>query len=78
MFGEAVVISCSKEGIKFSSAGDIGLANIKLLQTNNIDDEDNAITIDMQEPTSLTFATRYLVMFTKATSLTKRVTLSMR
>ena len=78
MFGDAVVISCSKEGIKFSSAGDIGVANIKLLQTNNIDDEDNAITIDMQEPTSLTFATRYLAMFTKATSLTKRVTLSMR
>ena len=31
-FGESVVISCTKEGVKFSSAGDIGVGNIKLAQ----------------------------------------------
>ena len=36
-FGESVVISCTKEGVKFSAAGDIGVGNIKLAQTANVD-----------------------------------------
>ena len=36
-FGESVVISCTKEGVKFSAAGDIGIGNIKLAQTANVD-----------------------------------------
>ena len=36
-FGESVVISCTKEGVKFSAAGDIGTGNIKLAQTANVD-----------------------------------------
>ncbi|XP_067001349.1 proliferating cell nuclear antigen [Anabrus simplex] len=76
-FGESVVISCSKEGVKFSSAGDIGSANIKLAQTANVDKEEEAVTIEMQEPVSLTFACRYLNSFTKATSLSPVVQLSM-
>merc|ERR1740129_1386152 len=38
-FGESVVISCTKEGVKFSAAGDIGVGNIKLAQTANVDKE---------------------------------------
>merc|ERR1712117_348134 len=38
-FGESVVISCTKEGVKFSAAGDIGTGNIKLAQTANVDKE---------------------------------------
>lgn len=29
-FGDSVVISCSKEGVKFSAAGDIGAGNYSL------------------------------------------------
>ena len=133
-FGESVVISCTKEGVKFSSAGDIGVGeynfhflysfcfsnepsihthmltvttlgkkeydifiqkyffinnyidiktnifisgNIKLAQTANVDKEEEAVTIDMQEPVTLTFACRYLNMFTKASCLAPQVTLSM-
>ncbi|PSN38108.1 Proliferating cell nuclear antigen [Blattella germanica] len=76
-FGESVVISCTKEGVKFSSAGDIGSANVKLAQTTNVDKEELAVTIEMQEPVTLTFASRYLNSFTKATSLSTAVQLSM-
>ena len=29
-FGESITIACTKEGVKFSSAGDIGTANVKV------------------------------------------------
>merc|ERR1711874_699507 len=76
-FGESVVISCTKEGIKFSAAGDIGVGNIKLAQTANVDKEEEAVTVEMQEPVTLTFACRYLNMFTKASCLSSQVSLSM-
>ena len=57
-FGESVVISCTKEGVKFSAAGDIGTGNIKLAQTANVDKEEEAVSIEMQEPVSLAFACR--------------------
>jgi len=76
-FGESVVISCTKEGVKFSAAGDIGTGNIKLAQTANVDKEEEAVIIEMQEPVTLTFACRYLNMFTKASCLANQVSLSM-
>ncbi|KAL5287777.1 PCNA family protein [Megaselia abdita] len=76
-FGESVVICCTKEGVKFSASGDVGSANIKLAQTNSVDKEEEAVTIEMQEPVALTFACRYLNQFTKATPLSGQVQLSM-
>lgn len=76
-FGESMVISCTKEGVKFSATGDIGTGNIKLAQSAKVDKEEEAVVIEMQEPVSLTFACRYLNSFTKATSLSKTVQLSM-
>jgi len=76
-FGDSVVISCTKEGIMFSVKGDLGSGNIKLAQTARDDKEEEAVTIEMQEPVTLTFAFRYLNMFTKATSLSSQVILSM-
>merc|ERR1712018_284415 len=76
-FGESVVITCTKEGVKFSAAGDIGTGNIKLAQTANVDKEEEAVIIEMQEPVTLTFACRYLNMFTKASCLASQVSLSM-
>ena len=48
-------------------------ANIKLAQTANVDKEEEAVTIEMQEPVTLTFACRYLNSFTKATPLSPQV-----
>ncbi|XP_030388507.1 proliferating cell nuclear antigen [Scaptodrosophila lebanonensis] len=76
-FSESVVICCTKEGVKFSASGDVGTANIKLAQTGNVDKEEEAVIIEMQEPVTLTFACRYLNAFTKATPLSTQVQLSM-
>jgi len=76
-FGDSIVIGCTKEGVKFSAAGDIGSGNIKLAQTATIDKEEDAVVIDMQENVTLTFACRYLNSFTKATPLSPVVQLSM-
>ncbi|TKC45510.1 hypothetical protein EI555_019745 [Monodon monoceros] len=75
--GDAVVISCAKDGVKFSASGELGNGNIKLSQTRNVDKEEEAVTIEMNEPVQLTFALRYLNFFTKATPLSPTVTLSM-
>ena len=53
------------------------LGNIKLAQTANVDKEEEAVIIEMQEACTLTFALQYLNFFTKATPLSGRVTLSM-
>ncbi|CAL8109651.1 unnamed protein product [Orchesella dallaii] len=75
-FGESIAIACTKQGVKFSSTGDIGTGNIKLAQNSSADSDDN-IVIDLQEPVTLTFASRYLNSFAKAAGLSEKVTLSM-
>ena len=42
--------------MKFSASGDIGTGNIKLAQSVNVDKEEEAVIIEMQEPVTLTFA----------------------
>jgi len=75
-FGESIAISCSKQGVKFSSTGDIGTGNVKLAQGSSADSDENII-IELQEPVTLTFASRYLSSFAKAAGLSEKVTLSM-
>merc|ERR1711974_125598 len=76
-FGDSVIISCTEKAAKFSSAGDIGTGNIKLLPTSNQDKKEEAVVIAVEEPVALTFAVRYLNMFTKAATLASQVSLSM-
>jgi len=76
-FGDSVIISCTEKSVKFSSAGDIGTGNIKLLPTSNQDKKEEAVVIAVEEPVTLTFAVRYLNMFTKAATLASQVSLSM-
>lgn len=75
--GDSVIICCTKEGVKFSATGDLGTGNIKLAQTANVDKEEEAVIIEMQEAVTLTFALRYLNFFAKATPLSPQVSLSM-
>ncbi|XP_070621973.1 proliferating cell nuclear antigen [Erythrolamprus reginae] len=75
--GDAVVICCTKDGVKFSATGELGSGNVKLSQTSDVDKEDEAVSIEMNEPVQLTFALRYLNFFTKATPLSPTVILSM-
>jgi len=77
VMGDSCTISVSKDGIKFSSSGDLGTGNITLKHNTTVDKDDDAVLIDMQEPVELNFALRYLNNFTKATSLGPTVSLSM-
>lgn len=43
--GDAVMISCAKDGVKFSASGELGTGNVKLSQTSNVDKEDEAVRI---------------------------------
>lgn len=70
-------IAVTKEGIRFSSSGDLGTGNIMLKNNTAVDKDDDAVVIDMQEPVDLNFALRYLTLFTKATPLGPTVTLSL-
>ena len=71
-----VSISVSKDGVKFSTTGDIGAANITCRQNTSVDKDEQTI-IELQEPVTLTFALRYLNSFTKATPLSGMVQLQM-
>ncbi|XP_027110870.1 proliferating cell nuclear antigen [Coffea arabica] len=75
--GDTVVISVTKEGVRFSARGDIGAANIVCRQNATVDKPEDATIIEMQEPVTLTFALRYMNSFTKATPLAEQVTISM-
>jgi len=77
VLGDTCVISCTKEGVRFSVSGDLGTGNVLLRANSTTDKEEDQIVIDMEEPVELTFALRYLNFFTKATSLGPSVILSM-
>lgn len=74
----SVIISAGKDGVKFSVSGDMGSGNINIKPTSAADaKEDEQTVINLDEPVTLTFALRYLNLFTKATSLSASVTLSL-
>jgi proliferating cell nuclear antigen len=78
--GDTVTISATKEGVKFSVTGDIGSGDMTLRQDDaETSDEDSSesVMIELEEPVQQTFALRYLNQFTKATGLSKMVTLSL-
>jgi proliferating cell nuclear antigen len=77
VLGDTCKISVTKEGICFSGEGDLGTGKIMLKHNSTVDKDEDSVVIDMQEPVELTFALRYLTLFTKATALGPTVVLSM-
>merc|ERR1712228_918673 len=67
-FGETMQISASKEGIKFSVAGDVGSGNV-MLKPREAEKPEDKVTLTVPEPVIATFALRYLVNFSKAAPL---------
>eukprot|EP00727_Mastigamoeba_balamuthi_P004408 m51a1_g13966 Proliferating cell nuclear antigen (260) ;mRNA; f:971626-972815 len=74
--GDTISIAVVKSEVKFSVAGDMGKGNVSLSQGKDSDKE-GGVTLKVQEPVSLTFALRFLIMFSKASSLCDNVVLSM-
>ena len=77
VLGDTCTITVTKEGIRFSSNGDLGKGTIMLKHHTTVEKQEEAVVIDMQEPVTLNFALRYLTLFTKGTSLGPTVTISM-
>mmetsp|Transcript_41223 Transcript_41223/g.105424 ORF Transcript_41223/g.105424 Transcript_41223/m.105424 type:complete len:263 (+) Transcript_41223:212-1000(+) len=75
--GDTVNIAVTKDGVRFSTQGDIGNANISCRQNTSVDKPEEAVVVELQEAVTLTFALRYLNSFAKATPLSSTVTLSM-
>ncbi|EIE19859.1 proliferating cell nuclear antigen [Coccomyxa subellipsoidea C-169] len=75
--GDTVLIAVTKDGVRFSTTGDIGSANVTVRSHSNVDKPEEQVVIDMQEPVALTFALRYLNSFAKATPLSNQVMISM-
>lgn len=70
---ETIKIETNKENIKFSISGDIGTGNAVLNQKEGEDE----VLLEVEEPVALSFAARYLNLFSKAGSLSSQVTLNM-
>ncbi|KAA0196244.1 Proliferating cell nuclear antigen [Fasciolopsis buskii] len=75
--GDSVVISVAKDGVNFSSTGDLGTGNIKLMQSANADKPEEAVSIEMNEAVCMTYSLHYFNIFTKATPLSSQVVLSL-
>merc|ERR1712014_466814 len=75
-FGETMQMSASKEGIKFSVAGDVGSGNV-LLKPREAEKPDDKVALIVHEPVTATFALRYLVNFAKAAPLSGTVELGL-
>jgi proliferating cell nuclear antigen len=75
-FGDSMVISCTKDGMKFTTAGDIGTGNVTV-KPRDADKEADKVVIDCREPISAGFAIRYLNFFTKATPLCDTVAIQL-
>jgi proliferating cell nuclear antigen len=70
-----VSIEASKDGVKFTCAGDIGNGAVTLRSHTNVDKPELNVDIELTEPVSLTFSLKYLVNFCKAAGLSKSVKL---
>merc|ERR1712125_67808 len=75
-FGETMQIKASKEGVTFSVQGDIGAGNV-MLKPRESEKPDEMVALTVLEPTTATFALRYLANFAKAAPLCGSVELSL-
>lgn len=73
---ESIRIDVNKESIKFSITGDIGSGSTTISQQDT-GSESDSIILDVEEPVSQSFASRYLSLFSKAGVLSSQVSLNM-
>jgi len=77
-FGDTLTIHVTKDEISFAVAGDMGNGTMSIRNSTATDEEQpEATVIDSKDEISQAFALRYLQHFTKATPLSKVVTLRM-
>ncbi|NXD32692.1 PCNA protein, partial [Spelaeornis formosus] len=77
--GESVKIEASKEGVRFSSEGEVGNGSVLLKQTAGRDgaSDEPGVSIILEKQVSLTFSLKYLSNFAKSAPLATEVSLNM-
>jgi len=75
--GDTVLISVTNQAVNFSTIGDVGSANVTLKQKLACKN-DEEVLINTKEPIHTGYALRLFLSFTKATTLSPYVTLSIR
>jgi proliferating cell nuclear antigen len=77
--GDTCNISCNKKGVTFSVNGEDISGSIKVLPGSKAEDkkDDEETTISLTDPISLTFALKYLGIFSKSSTLSNKVTISL-
>ena len=73
---ETVTITTSEQFVQFDVEGEVGKGSVKINTSTGEKDEDGEVSRDKQL-VNLSFALRYLNMFTKASSLSNEVKLQM-
>ncbi|XP_024318527.1 proliferating cell nuclear antigen isoform X2 [Brachypodium distachyon] len=78
-FGErdTVVISVDKEHVRFFTGGETGSSSIVCRQTQTVDKPKEPIVMEVKEEVSLTFQLRHMNSFSKASTLSDQVTISL-
>lgn len=77
-FGDAVTITATKEGVTFTTQGEMGTGKISLRQGATDGSEAASVCkVDIVEPVTLKFALNFLTNFTKATALSDMVILNL-
>eukprot|EP00108_Taenia_solium_P003502 TsM_000874300 transcript=TsM_000874300 gene=TsM_000874300 len=75
--GDSVVITVAKDGVGFSSTGDLGSGKVKLSPSANADKPEESVSIEMSESLTMTYSLHYFNIFTKAAPLSSQVILSL-
>jgi len=68
---ETVVIEAEKDTVSFSVDGEVGKGSVSVSST----EEGDGVAVNVTEPVKLSFALRYLNMFSKASTLSNQVTI---
>lgn len=77
MFTDTLNVTATKAGIVFSGKGDNGQSVITYSPNSSADNEDEAITLEVVDPVNVNFSIKYMNQFTKASSLSSRVRISL-
>ncbi|KAK6014705.1 Proliferating cell nuclear antigen domain protein [Ostertagia ostertagi] len=64
-------------GVAFSGKGDNGQSVITYSPNSSADSEDDAVTLEVTDPVNVNFSIKYMNQFTKASSLSSRVRISL-
>merc|ERR1712084_50636 len=75
-FGETMTLTATKEGLKFSVAGDVGAGNV-FIKPRDSDKPEERVNVTVHENVTSNFALRYLVNFAKAAPLCGAVELGL-